>query len=200
MPIPTDAPPSTPIPRNFTDDFNLPSSYWEFFQTGGTSAPTAAFENGMLRIDIPSTDTWWMGIHTAHTYADVSIRAKVSAGPSGAVGLVCRYSEAFGWYEVNVASDGTYNALYGKWLAPEVAQYIPLVTGGSNRLNTGGLDYELGLSCQDNFILFYANETLIRRVEVTNFGLVEGNIGITASSFREATMTTMFDWVRVEEE
>ena len=200
IPTPTDIPPPTPIPRYFTDDFTSLSSYWEFFQTGGTFTPSAVFENERLRVDIPSADTWWMGIHNAHTYADVSIRAKVSAGPSGAVGLVCRYSEAFGWYEFNVASDGTYNVLYGKWLAPEVAQYIPLVTGGSNRLSTGGLDYELGLSCQDNFLNIYANDALIRRVEVTNFGLVEGHIGVTAASFREVTMTAVFDWVQVEEE
>lgn len=200
IPVPTDTPPPTPIPRYFIDDFSLPSPDWEFFQTGGTSAPTAIFENGMLRIDIPSADTWWMGIHTTHAYADVSVRAKVSAGPSGAVGLVCRYSEAFGWYEFNVASDGTYNALYGKWLAPEIAQYIPLITGGSNRLGTGGLDYELRLSCQDNFLNLYANDALVRRVEVTNFGLVEGNIGVTAASFRDAAMTTVFDWVQVEED
>jgi hypothetical protein len=200
IPTPTDIPPPTPIPRYFTDDFTFPSSYWEFFQTGGTFAPSAVFENDRLRVDIPSADTWWMGIHTAHTYTDVFVRAKVSAGTSGAVGLICRYSEAFGWYEFNVASDGTYNMLYGKWLAPEVAQYIPLVTGGSNHLNTGGLDYELGLSCRGNFLNLYANDALIRRVEVTNFGLVEGNIGITASSYREAPMIVLFDWVRVEEE
>jgi hypothetical protein len=198
-PAPTDTPPPTPIPYYFTDEFDFPSQHWEFFQTGGTSAPTTAFENGMLRIDIPSADTWWMGIHNAHAYADVFVRAKVSAGPSGAVGLVCRYSEAFGWYEFNVASDGTYSVLYGKWLAPEVATYIPLVTGGSNRLSTGGLDYELGLSCKDNFLVLYANDSLIRRVEVTNFGLIDGNIGVTAASFGEAQMTIVFDWVQVEE-
>jgi hypothetical protein len=96
--------------------FTFPSPYWEFFQTGGLGEPTFVFENSALRIDISST-RHLVDWHSQRTHlSDVFIRAKVSASPSGSVGLICRYSEAFGWFEFNVASDGTYNALYGQWL------------------------------------------------------------------------------------
>jgi hypothetical protein len=199
-PAPTVSPTPEPPPPYFTDEFDFPSPYWDFFQTGGTLAPSAIFESGMLRIDIPSADTWWMGIHNAHAYADVFVRAKADAGAPGAMGLVCRYRESNGWYEFNVASDGTYNALYGQWLAPEIAKYIPLIPTGGGRLNIASPGYEIGLSCRENFLNLYVNGALIRRVDVTNFGLADGNIGATASSFREAPMIVLFEWVRVGQE
>lgn len=196
---PTAAPSPTPEPPPlyFTEEFNEVSSYWSILQTGGLTEPSFAYENSALRIDIPSPDTWSIGIHSAHTYSNVFLRARASASPTGAIGLICRYDEETGWYEFNAASDGTYNALYGRWLTEGVAQYIPLVSDRSVHLSSGTLNYELGLSCQDNFILLYVNDTLIRRVEVTNFGLIEGRIGITASSLREAPVTALFEWVRI---
>lgn len=199
-PAPTISPSPEPPPLYFTEEFDFPSAYWDFFQTGGTLPPSALFENGMLRIDIPSADTWWMGIHNVHTYADVFVRAKAAVGAPGSMGLVCRYSETNGWYEFNVASDGAYNALYGQRLAPEVAKYIPLIPTGAGRLDPASPNYEIGLSCRENFLNLYVNGALIRRVDVANFGLTDGNIGVTASSFGEAPMIVLFEWVRVGEE
>ncbi len=199
-PIPTDTPAPTPIPYYFTDEFRVPSPYWEILQTGGLTEPSSAYENDALRIDITSPDTWSIGIHSAHSYPDVFIRAKVSASPSGSAGLICRYDEEAGWFEFNAASDGTYNALHGQWLAEGVAKYVPIISDRSVHLSPGALNYELGLSCQGNFISLYVNDVVIRRLDVANFGLTEGRIGITASSLREAPVTALFEWVRVEEE
>lgn len=204
-PVPTIPPTSTvsptpePPPAYFTDEFDAPSPYWDFFQTGGTLTPSAVFENGMLRIDVPSADTWWMGIHTAHAYADVFVRAKAGMGAPGSLGLVCRYSESNGWYEFNVARDGTYHALYGLWLAPGIARYVPLIPAGAGRLNIAAPTYEIGFHCRENFLNLYVNGALIRRVDASNFGLEDGNIGVTAASFREAPIIALFEWVQVSE-
>lgn len=199
-PAPTDTPIPAPPPFFFTDEFDTPSTFWQFFQTGGTDAPLTAFENGQLRINISSPDTWYLGIHNAHPYSNIFIRAKLSASPSGSVGLVCRYNETQGWYEFNIASDGTYSALFGQWLAPGIAKYIPLATDANSGLNPGNINSEIGLSCQDNFMILYVNETLLRRLDVTRYGLAEGNIGVTAASFVETPMTAFFDWVKVSQE
>ncbi len=199
-PAPTASPSPEPPPPYFTEEFDFPSPYWDFFQTGGTLPPAAIFENGMLRIDIPSADTWWMGIHTAHAYVDVFVHAKAAVDAAGSMGLVCRYSASNGWYEFNVASDGSYNALYGQMLAPEIAKYIPLIPTGAGRLTIASPAYEIGLSCRENFLNLYVNGALIRRVDVANFGLADGNIGVAASSFREAPMIALFEWVKVGEE
>lgn len=199
-PAPTDTPIPAPPPFFFTDEFDTSSTFWQFFQTGGTDTPLTTFENGQLRVDIPSADTWHLGIHNAHSYANVFVRAKISASTSGSVGLVCRYNETEGWFEFNIASDGSYSALLGQWLAPGIAKYIPLATNGSNLVNVGNINSEVGLSCKDNFMNLYVNETLLRRLDVTNYGLIEGNIGITAASYKEAPMTVFFEWVKVSEE
>ncbi len=191
--VPTPEPP----PLFFTDEFDAASPYWRFLQTGGIDAPLAVFENGALRVDITSVDTWSIGVHNAHTYLDVFVSAKASVLPSGSVGLICRYDERAGWYEFNAASDGSYSVLFGQWLAEGIAQYKPIITDFSGHLASP--DHSIGLHCRENFIHVFVNDTLIRNLDVTNYGLGEGNIGITASSFGEIPARAMFEWVKVSE-
>lgn len=186
-----------PPPLYFTEEFDATSPYWEFLQAGGTAVPLSSFQNGSLRFDISSPETWVIGIHTANSYSNVFVRAKTSASPTGSTGLICRYSED-GWYEFNVSNNGTYSLLLGQWLSPEVAKYIPVIHDLSNKL-TNISTSEIGLFCEDNFLQLYVNNTMIRRVEVTNYGLAEGKVGISASSFAEVPMSAIFEWIQVSE-
>src|SRR5262245_55756394 len=50
---------STPIPLYFIEDFNSSdTSLWASFQTGGETAPTLGIENGLLRLDLSSPNSW----------------------------------------------------------------------------------------------------------------------------------------------
>ena len=53
------------------------------------------------------------------------------------MGLVCHYDEQDGWYEFNISNDGTYNLLYGQWLAEEIARYTPILNDTSERIEVG---------------------------------------------------------------
>ncbi|MBN8655445.1 MAG: hypothetical protein J0M11_06880 [Anaerolineae bacterium] len=196
----TPAPTATLAPPAlyFTEEFDTPSSYWEFTQAGGATALTSSIENGSLRIGTSSPDTWFVGIYTAHTYSNVFVRANVTITPVGSVGLICRYTSD-GWYEFNAATDGTYSILLGQWLSPGVVKYIPILNESSSQfaLNTAN---EIGLFCEDNFLHLYLNDNLIRRVDVTNYGLTEGSVGITASSFAEVPVSVLFEWVKIGKE
>ena len=193
-------PTASPPPLYFTEEFDTASSFWEFFQTGGMDTPPlTSFENGILRIDMPASDTWILGIHNAHTYSNILLTAKSSASPTGSIGLVCRYDGSKGWFEFNIASDGTYSVLIGQWLAPGVAQYKPIDTNQTRQLEAGKLDYEFGLSCQDNSLLLYVNGKLLKKLDVERFELTQGNIGIAAASFSETPMYAFFEWFKVEE-
>ena len=197
----TPPPTNTPIPpRFFTDEFDTASTSWQFLQAGGLGSPQTAFENGALRINIPDADTWYMGIHTTYSYSNVVVSAKISASSTGSVGLICRYNESDGWFEFNIDSGGTYSLLLGRWLAPGIAKYSPVATGENGQLQIGNVNTELGLSCEENLLSLYTNGTLLRRLDVTNYGLTEGNIGITSASYREAPMTVLFEWVKVSED
>lgn len=187
-----------PLPLEFTEEFDAVSSYWEFLQTGGTSTPVTSFQGGSLHIDISSPDTWLVGIHNANSYSTVFVRAQTAATPTGSIGLICRYSED-GWYEFNVSNDGTYSLLLGQWLSPGIVKYSPIINDLSNKL-TGTSTSEIGLFCEDNFLQLYAGNTMIRRVEVTNYGLTEGKVGITAASFAEFPMSAIFEWVQVSQD
>ena len=197
----TPAPTNTPIPpRFFTDEFDTASTFWQFLQTGGSGSPQTTFENGSLRIDIPTADTWYMGVHNAHSYSNVFVRTKVSASAAGSVGLICRYDEENGWFEFNISSSGTYSVLLGKWLAPGIAKYFPIASDGSNQLTIGNVNTEIGLFCEENILNLYVNGTVIRRLDVTNYGLTEGNIGVTVASHRDAPMNALFERINVGEE
>ncbi|MDL1942025.1 hypothetical protein FBQ99_06720 [Chloroflexi bacterium CFX2] len=200
IPTETASPTPAPPPLFFTEEFDAPSPYWEFLQAGGLVPPTPAVENGFLRIAIPTADTWGVGVYNAHAYSNVFVRAKISFSPSGSAGLICRYDGEDGWFEYNLASDGTYSVLLGQWLAEGIAQYQPIVTDEDSRFfDTGSLTGEIGLFCEDGFLRLYVNDTLIRNLDVANYGLTQGGIGVTAASFAEAPMNAVFEWLRVSD-
>ncbi len=191
--------PSTPVPYFFTEEFNGDLGAWVSFQTGGAEAPAVSLENDTLRIDFPAPNTWYYAIHNAHEYSNVFVNAKFSGAPTGSLGVICDYSEAKGWYEFNLASDGTYNILFGQWLAEGIAQYTPITNKPTEYLKPEKLDYEIGLTCQENILLLHINGKLFHKLDVTRYGLTKGMIGITASSFDEVPMTATFDWIKVSE-
>jgi len=197
----TPASTNTPVPElYFTDEFDTASTFWGFQQAGGIDSPQAAFEGGALKFNFPAADTWYLGVHTAHTYTNIVVRAKVSASASGSVGLICRYDESKGWFEFNIDNGGTYSLLLGQWLAPGIAKYIPITTDVSKQLLPGNVNAELGLFCEDNLISLYVNDVLLRRLDITNYGLTTGNIGVAAAAYREAPMSALFEWVKVSSE
>ena len=190
---------STPYPMYFTEEFNSDLGVWEAFQTGGSSSPTVNLENSLLRIDIASPNTWYYAVYNGHEYSNVTVSAKVDGSPNGSIGLLCYYNESKGWYEFNIASDRTYSVLFGQLLAQDIAQYTPLATNTLDYLEAGSLNYEISLTCQENTLLLYVNGILFRKLDVTRYGLTEGKIGLTASSFDEVPMTVFFDWVKVNQ-
>ncbi len=182
----------------FTDEFNADMNTWLSFQTGGETIPEIGLVSDFLRLDISSPHTWYYFIHNAHTYKDVFISAKFVGTPSGSMGLVCRYGEG-GWFEFNIANDGTYNVLFAQWLAEGIAQYTPITTDSSEYLHAGNLDYEIGLTCQENHLLLHVNGKLFRKLDVARYELTEGRIGISAASFEETPMIASFDWFKASE-
>ena len=197
IPTPTRSATPTPVPLFFTEEFNTDLGAWASFQTGGAQSPTITFENESLRIDFSSPNTWYYAVHNAHEYSNVFVSAKFLGTSSGSIGVVCDYSESNGWYEFNLASDGTYSVLFGQLLAQGIAQYIPIAADSTEYLQAGNLNYEIGLTCTENTLLLHINGKLFRKLDVSRYGLTEGRIGITASSFGETPMTAILDWVKV---
>ena len=191
----------TPFPRFFTDEFDSSLAGWVILQAGNESVPNTKTENSKFIIQMDSPFSWLYAIYGAQDYANARIDAQFTnqAGSPSSMGLICRYSEENGWFEYNVSTDGTYNLLYGNWLTVGIADYLPITDGSSNLIQPSGAPQQIGLICSDTALTLYINDTIIRNVDVTNYGLTEGKVGITASSFENAPVVVALERVIVSE-
>jgi hypothetical protein len=191
----------TPFPRFFTDEFDSSLAGWAILQAGNESVPNTKTENGNFIMQMDSPFSWLYAIYGAQDYANVRIDAQFTnqAGSPSSMGLICRYSEENGWFEYNVSTDGSYNLLYGSWLAVGIADYLPITDGSSNLIQPSGAPQLIGLVCSDTALALYINDTIIRNVDVTNYGLTEGSVGITASSYENTPVVVALERVIVSE-
>jgi len=201
QPTPTLEPSPTPLPRFFTNEFDASLAGWVILQAGNDSVPNTRTENSNLILQMDSPYTWVYMLYGAQDYGNIRIDAQFTnqAGSPSSIGLMCRYSEADGWFEYNVSTDGTYNLLYGQWLANGIADYLPITDGSSNLIQPSGAPQEIGLVCSDTVLSLFINQNLIRNMDVSRFELTNGKVGIAASSFENTPVIAAFDWVKVSE-
>jgi hypothetical protein len=197
--VPTSTFSPTPSPRFFTENFDSDIPDWSIIHTSGAVSLQFQPKDGFLSFELDSPYTWTYALYRAHDYSNVRIDMSVEnheASPV-AIGLVCDYSETNGWYEFNISTDGTYNVLFGRFMAEGIASYTPIVKDTSEYLRPGETTYELGLACTQNTLWLYINQKLFRKIDVTRYGLTEGKVGLAVASFENTPVTTSFDWVNV---
>lgn len=200
-PTATPEPSPTPFPRSFTTEFDDPLLGWVILQGGNEAIPTVTNENSRLLIQMDAPYTWVYTLYGAHDYENVTVSTKFvnNAMTPASIGLICRYSETAGWFEYNITTDGTYNLLYGTWLSPGVADYRPILNGGSNAIQPSGTEQQLGMICSGTTVSLLIDGTIIRNADVSRFELTGGKIGVTASSYENTPVIASFDWVTVSE-
>jgi len=200
-PTPTLEPTPTPLPRFFTHEFDSSLVGWSILQAGNETSPNVTIENNTLRLQMDTPYSWLYALYGPQEYETVHVETQFtnSALSPASMGLVCQYSETDGWLEYNVSTDGTYNVLYGTWLATEIADYQPVVDGSSKEIGQSGTPHQIGMTCLGTTLQLYINETIIRNVDVSRFELAGGKVGITASSFDSVPVVAVFDWVTIRE-
>lgn len=191
----------TPLPRFFTDEFDAAPAGWDVLQAGGEGMPTMRNENSHLILQMDAPYNWVYAVYGAQDYGDIRVDTMFTnqAGSPASIGLVCRYSETEGWLEYNVSTDGTYSLLYGTWLASGIADYFPIMDGGSSLIQPSGAAQEIGMICSGSTVSLLVNQTVVRNVDVSRYELMNGKIGITASSFENVPVVAAFNWVKVSE-
>lgn len=201
VPTPTILFSPTPLPRFFTHEFDSALEGWAMLQAGSDSVPSIRTENSTLILQMDSPYSWAYAIYGAENYANVYIETKFEnrGGSPASVGLVCRYSEENGWFEYNVTTDGTYNVLYGQWLATGVADYLPITDGASNLIQPSGAPQQISLLCLDTVLTLSINGTVVRSLDVARYELTEGKVGITTASYENTPIIAALDWVTVRE-
>ncbi len=208
-PVPATIPPTTvpsptatPLPpeKYFTEEFDTTPIYWSTLYASGDSSRVDILNNdSALIFELYSPNTWLYVIYGAYEYDSVHIETRVESRGSdmNAIGLVCNYGEQAGWYEFNISSDGTYNLLYGQWLAEGIARYTPILNDTSERIRMGNTVNGIGLDCYENILQLYINEKLIRKLDVKHIGLTGGKVGFSLASFDELPVILIYDWVKV---
>jgi hypothetical protein len=198
---PTLEPTPTPLPRLFTNEFDSVLADWTLLQSGNEAVPAIKTENSHLILQMDSPFVWGYAIYDPQDYDNIRLDARFTnqAGSPASIGLICRYSQTDGWLEYNVSTDGTYNVLYGQWLANGIADYLPVLSSSSNAIQPSGASQEIGLICSGTTLSLFIDQTLIRNVDVSRFELTSGKVGVTVSSFENAPVIAAFDWVKVSE-
>lgn len=188
-----------PALRSFTEGFDGRVDQWSFLQVdNGLAAPDPRTSAGYLRFDMTAANQWLYALYAPQTYTDVRVDGVVAVGgTSGAGGVVCRYSQAAGWYELDVHPDQTYVLLYGKWISPGVARYTPIVRAQSEKIQPA--ENQVGLQCQGNILTPFINGVQMRQRVENTFALTSGQVGVAAASFESAPMSILVDWVKVSE-
>ena len=195
---PTETPIPALAPRDFTEEFDSSSPYWSTFGTNNI-VPDVQVQNGFLVFNLTKSNTWADTIYSGQDYQDVRVDAQgeVRVGTDGTVGIVCRYSQANGWYEFNIYTDQSYMLMYGQWLSPGIARYTPLHRVGAEKIKAGA--NQIALVCQGDILTPYINNVRMPVYEDNKVGLKDGNIGLTASSFADIPFVAAFDCVKVSE-
>jgi hypothetical protein len=202
-PLPTATPESTttPYPMFFTDEFDSLSAAWTTLQAGSDAAPNVTAQDSRFTIQADSPYTWVYSLYEPQDYGNVRIDTKFvnNALSPASAGLICSYNDTAGWLEYNVTSDGSYNLLYGKWLASGVADYQPIVNGSSNAIPQSGMELQIGLICSGTTASLLINDTIVRNADVSRFALASGKVGVAVSSYENTPVIVSFDWFKVNQ-
>lgn len=192
---------ATPLPRFFTNEFDSSLAGWITLQAGNDGVPKIETNNSTLRLQIDSPYTWLYTLYSAEDYTNVYVETEFvnSALSPASIGMVCQYSDEDGWFEFNISTDGTYNVLLGKWLSVGIAEYLPVSNGSSKAIVQSGAPQKIGLTCTDKTLYLFIDGNLIRSVNVSDYELTSGKIGLTASSFENTPVIAVFNYVTVSE-
>jgi hypothetical protein len=107
--------------------------------------------------------------------------------------LICRYSDDLGWYEFNIANNGTYTILWYDNVS--LKDYKLLFSGGSNLIKMGKDVNEYTAICNKDKLTLGINGVEVRTV--TDKSLKEGLTGISVSSFDVLPIIAEFDYFGV---
>ena len=183
----------------FTQEFDEEPADWSYFvQSGNEKDVNFYVDNGRMNVEINAKETYIYFTYDAYTYDNVAISTVVEnrGVNSQAVTLVCRMSDAEGWYEVNIQNDGMY---FISVFDARSKGYNMLTSGGSNAIRQGKDINEYGLECVGNELTVYINGKKVTTFKDNTYKLREGVVGISVSSFDVFPVVVEFDSVTISE-
>lgn len=210
-PEPTvDAPTEPPVSQAepfFTEEFDEPlSNDWSVLTvTGSDDADpdkvTVEAQDGKLVWDFESEWVYYYLFYEAFTYEDVKVdvRADNRGRNNNNISLICRYDPDVGWYEFNIANNGLYDIFYAEVTTSGEISYNRITNGGSNSIKQGKEINEYSISCKGDELSLTINGDEVNTVTEKNYGLRDGQIGVSVSSFDVLPILIEMDWIEISE-
>jgi len=155
------------------------------------------YEEGQLKFELNDYNLWPYVMYDPFTYTDVRIDVEAEnwGRNQNSVTLVCRYDEDLGWYEFNIANDGTwFIAYYDAMLAKG---YITLYNGGSTAIKMGRDTNVYTAICQGQELTLLINGVKTRTVQHKD--LKEGFVGVGVSSYSSYPINVYFNWLEISQ-
>ncbi len=213
-PVDTVAPPPTePVAEQyFTEQFDNESGNWSHFvvdasiklTSPGSLASVAPGDvgnmslkvsDGRLVFDLENKGLWVYTTYDGYDYGDVRLDVVVEnrGTNDNNVSLVCRYSKEEGWYEFNLANNGLYDILYGRYTPDNKIVYSRLANGGSNKIKQGKEINNYSITCKGRTLLLNINGFETRRMDDNQYVLRKGKVGVSVSSFNTLPVKVEFE-------
>jgi S1-C subfamily serine protease len=183
---------STSGDNYFYTEFDGGLDSWVYFLTSGTDDGfKAEATNNRLRFEIDKKNTWIYFLYNDYSFTNARIdtTAENLGRNNNNVSLICRYSDDLGWYEFNIANNGTYTILWYDKVS--LHDYKLLYSGGSNLIRMGKDVNEYTAICSNDKLTLGINGVEVRTV--TDKNLKEGLTGISVSSFDVTPIIVEFD-------
>ena len=206
VPAPTE-PPVAESQAFFTEEFDDPlSNDWSILTVTGSDAAdpdkvTVEAQDGRLVWNFDSEYVYYYIFYEPYTYEDVQV--DVSADNRGRnnnnISLICRYDPDVGWYEFNIANNGLYDIYYAEVDGNGDIGYNRIANGGSNAIKQGREVNEYSVSCKGDELSLTINGDEVTTVTEKNFGLREGQVGVSVSSFNVLPILIEMDWITISE-
>ncbi len=168
---------TTNAPAYFTENFQGDLSNWSYnVHSGNANQFTQTVSSDGLSIRLDDTNLAVYYQYNPWVYTDVIIDAIVTnkGVNSNNINLICRVSDD-GWYEFTVQNDG----LYSIWVYDKLTggNYQLLYNGGSNAINMGKAQNDIGAACVGTTLSLFINGTEVHTMQETTYGLTKGYVG-----------------------
>lgn len=204
------APTEPPAPQSeqfFTEEFDDPlSNDWSILTvTGSDDADpdkvTVESQDGQLVWNFDSEYVYYYIFYEPFTYEDVKVdvRADNRGRNNNNISLICRYDPDVGWYEFNIANNGLYDIYYAEVDSSGDIGYSRIANGGSNAIKQGKEVNEYSISCKGDELSLTINGDEVTTLTERNYGLREGQVGISVSSFNVLPILIEMDWIQISE-
>jgi hypothetical protein len=204
---PATEPPAPQAQQFFTEEFDNPlSNDWSILTVTGSDKAdadkvTVEAKDGKLVWNFDSEYVYYYLFYNAFQYEDVKVdvHADNRGRNNNNISLICRYDPDVGWYEFNIANNGLYDIYYGEVTSKGDIAYNRITNGGSNAIKQGKETNEYSISCKGDELSLMINGDEVTTVTEKKYGLRNGQIGVSVSSFNVLPILIEMDWIKINE-